>query len=102
MECHRKIAARNFDRPAGRLLPGLAVDDRDRLRSRQVDEYLLAAGIELEAFRMGAQWNVGDLPERFGVDDRQSAIAISDEHLIIGGINPDVVGVIAQCDLSSR
>src|SRR5215831_9264593 len=102
MERHRKIAASNGDQPGCSPLSGLAIDNCNCTRIREIDKNLIAAWIELEAFRMGAQCNVGNLPESLSINYRQSTLAISDDDLIRGRIHPNIVGIIVKIDFAGR
>src|SRR5262245_38373189 len=100
MQRHRKIAAGNRDQPGCGPRSGLAIDNCNCMRIREVDENLIVVKIELEAFRMGAQCNIGNLLESLGINYRQSTFAISDDDLIRGSIHPDIVRIIVKIDPS--
>jgi hypothetical protein len=46
------------------------------------------------------QWNVGDLAVRRGIDDRQCAASITDEHSVGRAIHTNVVGIVAEIDFA--
>src|SRR5262245_2316434 len=98
---HRKEAA-VFDDPARGLLAGETVDDRDLARLRDVHEDAAVRAGKLKALRMGMQWDVSDLAVRRRVDDRECAIAVTDEHVTGHRLDANVVGIIAQIESSHR
>ena len=68
----------------------------------EIDENLTACGIELKAFGMDRQWNVGDPLESLGIDYRQPAAAIPDHNLIGGAVHADIVGILAKINPTGR
>jgi hypothetical protein len=77
------------------------VDHGDRLRIREVDEDLLRASANLEAFGVRRQRHVRFAPSD-GVDDGNVPSAVADEDAIGIQVKPNIVGIVAKVDLSRR
>ena len=88
--------------PARDLPVGCAIDHRDFVRVRDIDEDLLPASRETEALRVCPERNIGDLPASHGVDDGKGSGAIAYEDPVRSVIDADVVSVIAELDLRAE
>ncbi len=98
---HGEIAAA-ARRPTRHCLSRGAIDDDDGLVSRIVDENAARASIELKAFGMRLELDVGDLASAGWIDDRQCTIAIRHKHAIADRIRAHVIGILAQRDPRDR
>src|SRR5260370_13495355 len=81
MPSHRKIAA-VVERPAHCLFAGKTVDDSDLARLRHVYEDATVRAGKLKTFGVSLQWNVGDLAVRRGIDHRECAAPVTNEHSV--------------------
>ena len=101
-ERHREIFARDRDGPACRQYLGSTIHNGDHICLGEIEVHLTACGIELKAFRMDRQRDVGRPLESLGIDYRQTAAAISDQDLVGGVVHTDVVGILAKIDPPGR
>jgi hypothetical protein len=74
----------------------------DLFRIRDIDEGAPGRRLDLEALGMSLQGNRGDHVARHGIDDRQAAIAITDDHGVVARIDANIIGVLLQVDLAKR
>src|SRR3954471_21287497 len=72
------------------------------MRFGQIDENLTACRIELKPFVVDRQRDIGYPLQSSGIDRGQTAAAVADHDLTGGGVDANVVGVLAKIDPPSR
>ena len=72
------------------------IDHADLAKIRHVDEHLRV--VDLKAFRMPGEPDLGNLGAHRGIDDREGALAVPDKHSLARAIDPDIVGILAEID----
>ena len=97
IEGHRKIRLRPAGHPRGHNRFGLAIDDRDLFRPRQIHENPAAVLFELERLRMRVQLDVRCLPALL-VDRAECAAPVSDPDLVTSGVVAEIVRVVSERD----
>ena len=95
-----KFAPPILRRPVSDLLPRFPVEHGNRLYLGNVDENPLAARLQLKGFRVRAQRNIGELTEGCSVDYRERPVTVSHEYTIGVSVDPDVVRVVAETNLT--
>jgi hypothetical protein len=102
VERHRVVLFGLGNRPSSDHRPLLAIDDGHVARVGNVYKDAPTFRLQLKRLRMTVERNVGDLLDRLGIDDGQSAFAVADVEMLTLGIIADVVGIVQTVDGADR